>query len=159
MQNGTPQPVARFRNRKLQKTQREHLFPKQICVMLGAVPQLQCLTEEALLRAYENPTYLQLKILKYQQTFPLTEEESLCTYKKRFCNKTWKQTVRVITFSACKLCIYFTHRNGLSDFQCLSITDKTTGQHDTRDQETRGQGLFLPFATMTSRGSQGPAQN
>lgn len=56
--------------------------------MLSALPQLQCLTEEILFRASENPTYLQLKIPKYQQTIPLTEEEILCTYKKKFHNKT-----------------------------------------------------------------------
>ena len=114
MQNGTPQRVTQFRNRKLRKTQREHLFPKQLCVMLGALPQLQCLTEETLFRAYENPTYLPLEIPKYQQTLPLTEEEILCTYKKKFRNKTWKQTVPAITFSAGKLCIYFMHRNVFS---------------------------------------------
>lgn len=47
----------------------------------------------------------------------------------------------------------------LSDFHSLAIEDKTTGQHDIRDQETRGQGLFLPFTTMTSRIAQGPTQS
>lgn len=109
MQNGTPQPVAWFRNRKLQKTQQERLFPKQLCIMLGALPQLQHLTEEIPFRACENPTYLQLKISKNQQTLPLTQEEILCTYKKSR-SKAWKQTLRVIT-SAWKFCIYFMHRN------------------------------------------------
>lgn len=110
MQNGTPQPVAWFRNSKLRKTQQERLFPKQLCVMLGALPQLQRLTEETPFRACANPTCLQLKIPKYQQTLPLTEEEILCTYKKKSRNKAWKQTLRVIT-SAWKFCIYFVHRN------------------------------------------------
>lgn len=29
-------------------------------------------------------------------------------------------------------------------FHCLAIKDKSPGRSDTRDQETRGQGLFLP---------------
>lgn len=108
-----PPNLSQFRNRKLQKTQHEHLFPKQLCVMLSALPQPQCLTEESLFSAHENPTPLQLKIEKYQQTLPLTQEEILCTYKKKFCSKAWKQNIRTNPFSTCNLCIYFMHRNVL----------------------------------------------
>lgn len=102
MQNGTSQPVHSSEIESYRKHSK-NITPQ------AAVCYVQCSStasaEETLFRAYENPTYLQLKIPKYQQALPLTEEEILCTYKKKFRNKTWKQTVQVITFSACISCI------------------------------------------------------
>lgn len=100
-------------------------IPQQLCVMLGAFQQLQCLTEETLFRPYENLTYLQLKIPKYQQTLLHTEEDILCTYKKRFHNKTWKQTVCREGDYSYKLYINFTHRNVFSYLTSTAWLSKT----------------------------------